>query len=206
MFDMKTCTIDECNKPHEARGWCVNHYAKWRRHGDPLGVSPYNTPPPKGYARCRNCGLKPIDKFYTDASRRGTHTSSECMDCFSERRKKLPSNRETLTKRYRRGNLARKGMNEQSYCELLESQNGVCAICLRPERRIRNGKIQRLAIDHNNLCCPADKSCDKCIRGLLCEACNMGIGKLEHNVESMNRAISYLNAHKLETESEVIGQ
>ena len=32
----KTCTIDECGKPHLARGWCSAHYDKWRKYGDPL--------------------------------------------------------------------------------------------------------------------------------------------------------------------------
>lgn len=30
------CTIDGCEKPTIARGWCTNHYAKWRKYGDPL--------------------------------------------------------------------------------------------------------------------------------------------------------------------------
>jgi hypothetical protein len=30
------CSIDECNEPHSARGYCRQHYRKWQRHGDPL--------------------------------------------------------------------------------------------------------------------------------------------------------------------------
>ncbi len=29
------CKIDGCNKPVIARGWCENHYRRWKRHGDP---------------------------------------------------------------------------------------------------------------------------------------------------------------------------
>jgi hypothetical protein len=29
------CSIDDCPFPHEARGWCVMHYTRWLRHGDP---------------------------------------------------------------------------------------------------------------------------------------------------------------------------
>lgn len=31
------CSIPNCGKPHSARGWCLDHYTRWRRCGDPLG-------------------------------------------------------------------------------------------------------------------------------------------------------------------------
>jgi hypothetical protein len=33
---MKTCLIEGCGKPSKARGWCIGHWERWRRHGDPL--------------------------------------------------------------------------------------------------------------------------------------------------------------------------
>lgn len=35
---MKTCTVKGCREPHLARGYCVNHYYAWRKHGDPTKV------------------------------------------------------------------------------------------------------------------------------------------------------------------------
>lgn len=32
----RTCSIENCGRPHEARGWCRMHYSRWKRHGDPL--------------------------------------------------------------------------------------------------------------------------------------------------------------------------
>lgn len=42
---MKTCTIDGCEKPSRARGWCGKHWQRWRKYGDPLaGGTWYATP------------------------------------------------------------------------------------------------------------------------------------------------------------------
>lgn len=32
------CSIEGCEKPHYARGWCKKHWYRWRRHGDPLAI------------------------------------------------------------------------------------------------------------------------------------------------------------------------
>lgn len=32
---MTTCTIEGCERPHNARGWCITHYRRWRVHGSP---------------------------------------------------------------------------------------------------------------------------------------------------------------------------
>lgn len=30
-----TCSIDACDKPVKARGWCAMHWSRWKRNGDP---------------------------------------------------------------------------------------------------------------------------------------------------------------------------
>lgn len=32
----RTCTIDGCDRPYRASGFCGRHYSRWRVHGDPL--------------------------------------------------------------------------------------------------------------------------------------------------------------------------
>lgn len=32
------CTITDCDRPMEARGWCSRHYQRWRNNGDPLAL------------------------------------------------------------------------------------------------------------------------------------------------------------------------
>lgn len=35
---MKACTIEGCDKPVRARGWCAKHYTRWHKYGDPREV------------------------------------------------------------------------------------------------------------------------------------------------------------------------
>jgi hypothetical protein len=34
---LTACTIEGCPNPTNSRGLCGTHYARWRRHGNPLG-------------------------------------------------------------------------------------------------------------------------------------------------------------------------
>jgi len=35
MATSRLCSIPDCGKPAKVRGWCQNHYSRWRKHGDP---------------------------------------------------------------------------------------------------------------------------------------------------------------------------
>lgn len=37
MASKSICSIADCGKPTLARGWCANHYGRWKRHGTPAG-------------------------------------------------------------------------------------------------------------------------------------------------------------------------
>ena len=41
----RICSIPECGKPNETRGYCENHYRRLRIHGDPLGGGPDRASP-----------------------------------------------------------------------------------------------------------------------------------------------------------------
>jgi hypothetical protein len=72
--------------------------------------------------------------------------------------------------------LRRFNIEQEAFDALLSQQCGKCAICGIPE----SVASRRLAIDHDHACCPENgASCGKCVRGLLCEACNRILGRYE---------------------------
>jgi hypothetical protein len=79
------------------------------------------------------------------------------------------------------------GLEYGEYDVMLENQVGVCAICGNPEtcKDSRNAtQIRALAVDH-------DHETGK-VRGLLCHACNRGIGSLKDDPVLLQKAIEYL--------------
>lgn len=85
----------------------------------------------------------------------------------------------------------------KKYNELFELQGGVCYICKRPETRTsQNGHQYLLVVDHDHSCCSGKSSCGKCIRKLLCHACNVILGMSEDNVDRLRNAASYIEAHR----------
>lgn len=40
MATKQLCSIQDCCKPSQTRGWCEAHYARWKRYRDPLAGGP----------------------------------------------------------------------------------------------------------------------------------------------------------------------
>lgn len=78
------------------------------------------------------------------------------------------------------------------YYELLEAQGGGCAICGSSENY--NGR--RLHVDHDHNCCPPRGSCGSCVRGILCEPCNHGLGRFRDDPELMELAADYVRKNR----------
>lgn len=52
---MLGCKVDGCERRHDAKGYCNRHYAKWRRHRDPLhGVTIDPDMCPQGHLKADN--------------------------------------------------------------------------------------------------------------------------------------------------------
>ncbi len=83
----------------------------------------------------------------------------------------------------------RYGLTIEEYDSMFKSQNGVCAICGKPESMTVNGKVRRISIDH---CHKTGK-----VRGLLCVECNSAIGKFDDDPNLIQKAIDYLKKYQI---------
>ena len=72
------------------------------------------------------------------------------------------------------------GITLQQYNQMLEDQNGVCAICGKADEV----EGRRMAIDHNH-----DTGE---VRGLLCGTCNRGLGNFQDSIDMLKKATDYL--------------
>jgi len=85
------------------------------------------------------------------------------------------------------------GITLEQYEKMFQAQDGKCAIC--PNRAPESGRVRRLHVDHDHKCCPGNRACGKCVRGLLCSRCNLVIGSVEENMELLIQMIEYIRAH-----------
>ena len=59
----RTCSVDGCEKPTQARGWCTGHYRRWNSRGDVRADEPLRVLPP------------PVERFWAQVDR---GASGEC--------------------------------------------------------------------------------------------------------------------------------
>lgn len=80
---------------------------------------------------------------------------------------------------------------------MLELQNFACGACEEPfdmddagSGGRRMGNYPR--VDHDHRCCPGNRSCGKCVRGLLCYGCNVAAGLLGDDSDQVLKLAAYL--------------
>jgi nitrate/TMAO reductase-like tetraheme cytochrome c subunit len=81
----------------------------------------------------------------------------------------------------------RHGLSEEQYSRMLERQGGVCGVCHMPFT-----DEDPAVIDHKHACCPGHYSCGKCVRGLIHQSCNRGLGSFGDSAMKCRLAAEYL--------------
>lgn len=80
-------------------------------------------------------------------------------------------------------------IDESEYFRLLELQGGHCAMCPATSTDVHR---PYLSVDHDHSCCPGDRSCGKCIRGLVCGRHNHMLGNVKDSPEELEAGAEYL--------------
>ncbi len=128
--------------------------------------------------RCKRCGTD-MTKFPRD--KRG-RLRTVCDAC----KRPVQAGGRYNPEVHRRSQLKTKyGMTPEDYDRMVAAQGGRCAICgEEPPGDIHQ---RSLHIDHDHLTGQ--------VRGLLCSACNTGLGKFRDSPRMLLAAIGYLEAH-----------
>lgn len=128
----------------------------------------------EGMKKCTRCKqIKPLDKFFVRGDAK-VGRQSVCKDC--KRPTKAQGRQFNLRHIY--------GMTIEEYNAMLEEQNGVCAICGKPETATRDGQALPLHVDH---CHTTDA-----IRGLLCAKCNTALGLMHEDPDRIKALLKYI--------------
>ena len=136
---------------------------------------------PDGVKRCRMCHeVKPKADFHrqTKGDNGTQYYQADCKSC-----------QRGTTRKYR---LRLYNLTDADYVTMLEAQNGGCAICGGPPLYNRH-----FHIDHDHSCCDYEGSCGKCVRGILCDDCNRGLGMFRDRKEVLRNAASYVERYAL---------
>ena len=76
----------------------------------------------------------------------------------------------------------RHGLNaSEAFAEFWSLQDGRCYLCGDDLQR------ESAQIDHDHVCCPRNKTCDYCRRGLACAACNVIIAQARDDPDRLRR-------------------
>lgn len=146
--------------------------------------------------KCGACQIvKPVEEF-SPARKGAKGRDGYCKACrrVRDRQRLDQRNRTVLANKakdpffYRRKKLVKMyGITHEQYMEMQAEQDGLCAICRKPEKRILYGEVAHLAVDH-------DHATGK-VRSLLCHRCNVGLGRVEDR-EFLAKALAYLRYHE----------
>ena len=142
---------------------------------------------------------QPIENFYKG---KGGYCKPCKKDYDNQNRVKYYRKPYNRLMRYNQHIRLRYSLTLEDLNKMYLKQDGKCPLCLK---ELSNPTIEDAVrwesnIDHDHSCCPGDTTCGNCVRGLLCRDCNLMIGHAKDNLDTLKRAVEYL-----ETTSKKVG-
>ncbi len=144
---------------------------------------------------CNTCNtVKEINCFYKDKSKKDGH-GYQCKPCRIDYVVKRRQENPEIYKKWKSNNPDKVrnsnykynfSITLDDYNLMFKEQEGKCKICSSKEAK---GNSKHLKVDH---CHETGK-----VRGLLCNSCNLGLGKFKDDIKSLEKAISYLKEGEL---------
>lgn len=169
-----TATCRVCRNEYVKKFWTPEHRDAAREHrgikrpiANPhyaCSLPPEDHPIVRGVGRGHRAGCAVAEGHLVGAS-----ASNICRACARANQRRI-SRAVSLRSRHQ--------MTVSQYDVLFEKQKGRCAICGRSQEGLR------LAVDHSH------QTGER--RGLLCRACNLGLGNFLDNPSALRSAIRYL--------------
>lgn len=182
----RTCKLEGCGAPHSARGYCNNHWYRWRHGLDMNGRMKVRRTAAdvlfrdeQGRKQCVRCLAWFAESQFSGYTRSPDGLYSYCVGCVA-----IKNRMHRLKAQY--------GLTETAFVALLAAQNGGCAIC--------GTEIGMMTchVDHDHACCEHHRNtCGNCVRGLLCPGCNFGIAAFRDSTDRLRAAIHYLDSRQL---------
>lgn len=120
------------------------------------------------YKKCKPCRLKVTKESLAADPERAEAYKTYQKEWYAVNRDRLSKERKSYREKtgvgkwYYLWHIYR--LKQETYLEIFNNQGGRCAVC---------DQEKRLYVDHDHSCCPGHLSCGQCVRGLICQKCNM---------------------------------
>lgn len=181
----------KCQSDRWCRTFCLFHYKqdckgeilRWpqkrRKNSEVLKRNLLNE------KQCLNCKLWYPESFYRIKKRTADSLNSNCSSCLAILEKTWRENNPHKTSGYTKKK--KYGITVDQYEDMFNSQKQKCKIC-----GIDNAN--KWVIDHDHAHhINSEIGCIDCIRGILCNNCNLMLGHARDNVTILKAAIDYLS-------------
>lgn len=181
----RTCSVEGCSRKHYALSYCEPHWRRFRK-GDDLSR------PIEARNGKQGCGVEGCNRKHDSKGLCGLHYArwvrGEALEApvvYGYKGCIIPGcSRDHWSQRMCRRHAdqaKRYNISVEGMVWVMEQPCQICGV-----------ELEKPYIDHDHSCCPGDVSCGRCVRGVLCSTCNLGLGGFKDDPDLLRSAIQYL--------------